>query len=370
MRPVYHRGVSTVKALSILEGSDRSLVASLLRLGIAAVEPGYAAAMRVRNWMFDTGLKRAIPLGRPTISIGNLTTGGTGKTPVVRWLAERLRDAGQRPAVLMRGYGATAGTSGDEQRELDRALNPPGTAINIPIHANPSRVTGAAAVLHTLPDVTVFLLDDGFQHRRAARNFDLVLVSATAPFGFGHVLPRGLLREPASGLARASAILVTHQSEIEPAALHALHSQLKRLSTAPLFLCDHAPAWLRAEPSGEMKPVASLATGSPLLVAGIGDPAAFGQAMDSAAGRVLPHRWFADHHAYTPADIEGIRQLVASKHCDRVVTTEKDWSKLASLPPGGLPFEVVQLSVAFAAGDAEALLANIAAAIANPAPAR
>ena len=200
---------------------------------------------------------------------------------------------------------------------------------------------------------------DGFQHRQAARQFDLVLISATSPFGFGHVLPRGLLREPLTGLARASAIVLTHQSQVSPAKLDELMSTIRRHSQVPVFRADHALTHLLRPATGEELPITSLAAGAPFAVAGIGDPAAFGDSLTRHAGRPLPHRWFADHHAYTADDWQAVLADARAAGADRIVTTEKDWSKLATLAGPGVPVEVAQLAIRFVDDDGEQLYQQI-----------
>ena len=350
-----------VDVISILDGSSKGVAAHVLRAATSIVEPAYAGIMRARNWSFDRAVKKSNDLGRPTISVGNITTGGTGKTPVVCWLASGLREIGQRPAVLMRGYHADAAGS-DEQRELDRALNGD-PDLSIPVHADASRVRGAASVLGDRPDVSVFILDDGFQHRAARRNFDLVLINATSPFGFGHVLPRGLLREPMAGLQRASAILVTHQSQVSTDALTNLLKTIAQYTDAPVFRSDHALTGLWQPSNGKMRPMTALAEGRPLVVAGIGSPLSFQRSLQQHAGHELPTRWFADHHRYTELDWEGVLATARSNGCDRIVTTEKDWSKLSLLQTAGLPVEVARLSIQFVDNDESLLLANIRQAI-------
>ena len=188
-----------------MSGERRGVRASVLRGTLGAAEPLYAAAVRGRNWLFDRGVGvRRLP--RPVVSVGNITAGGTGKTPVVLWLADRLRRKGRRPAVLLRGYEA----EGRPQRRADAARGAARTRRarcrpRIAVGVNPNRLAGGDGVLRGRPDVDVFVLDDGFQHRKLARDFDLVLIDAAQPFGYGHVHPRGLLREPLAGLRRADA---------------------------------------------------------------------------------------------------------------------------------------------------------------------
>ena len=219
----------------------RRCSAPLLR----AAEPVYSGIMAARNRVFDAGIgvKR---LPRPVVSIGNVTAGGTGKTPVVRWLCEQLRSLGHNPAVLLRGYKSVDGVS-DEQRLLHSLLNPPGGAPVI-VRANPDRFAGGSDVLRERPGTDVFVLDDGFQHRRLARDFDLVLINAAEPFGFGHVHPRGLLRESLRGLGRADAVLITLADAVAALALEAIESRVRQFhADIPIYHASHVLCGFRRE---------------------------------------------------------------------------------------------------------------------------
>nr|MBA3846238.1 tetraacyldisaccharide 4'-kinase [Planctomycetota bacterium] len=158
----------------------------------------YRPLVGLRNLAYDLGLKRTVDLGAPTIAIGNLTVGGTGKTPLVAAIAAHLRAQGRNPAVLSRGYGAARGEANDEARML-----------GLPAFCDPDRVAAAARARAAGHDCLI--LDDAFQHRRARRDLDLVLIDATRPWGTAHpaVLPLGLLREPRAGLGRAHALVLT-----------------------------------------------------------------------------------------------------------------------------------------------------------------
>src|SRR5580658_2492398 len=176
----------------IMGGEDSSPGAIALRTAAAIAEPFYAAATDLRNRLYDWSILKTHPLGRPTVSVGNLTTGGTGKTPIVQWMTRRLLAEGHKPAILMRGYKSTANGGSDERALLETP--------QIPVIADPDRRGGAIMALRQHPGTTVFVLDDGMQHRRAARDFELVLIHAAHPWGYGHVFPRGLLRESINGV--------------------------------------------------------------------------------------------------------------------------------------------------------------------------
>ncbi len=186
----------------IVSGRRRGPVAAVLRGALGLAEPCYAAAVRWRNRRYDRGAATVHRVGVPVLSVGNLTLGGTGKTPMVRWLAQWFHNRGARVAVVSRGYGAKVGNANDEALELRRLLP------DVPHLENPDRVAAAREAVATL-GCQAILLDDGFQHRRIARDLDIVLLDALAPFGFGHVFPRGTLREPLAGLRRADAVVLS-----------------------------------------------------------------------------------------------------------------------------------------------------------------
>src|SRR3954454_10125891 len=236
----------------VISGEQGGIGAAVLRGAMRLVEPIYTAIVASRNRGYSAGVITSNRAPRPVVSVGNITTGGTGKTPVVRWLADRLRERGMRPAVLLRGYKARPGERGGEEQLLNDLLNPPGVATPVIVHANPDRFAGSEAVLREHPDVDIFILDDGFQHRRLQRDFDLVLIDATNPFGYDHVLPRGLLREPLGGLARANAFLLTRVDQALPGADEFCERELRaRGRTTPIYRCRHAHAVIVYDEGGQ-----------------------------------------------------------------------------------------------------------------------
>jgi tetraacyldisaccharide 4'-kinase len=346
----------------VISGDARGVRASAMRLGLSVASPLYAGLMRARNWKYDRGIGVAC-LPRPVVSVGNLTTGGTGKTPVVRWLCERLRDAGRRPAVLMRGYRAAAGERGDEQAMLEGLLNRPGVEA-VPVHADATRFEGGQAVLAAHPEVNVFVLDDGFQHRQLGRDFDLVLVDASNPFGHGRVIPRGLLREPLSGLRRADAVLITRadQGDVEAIA----RTVRQHNATVPLYRCTHAHAGLRADEAGDLKPLRELVGRSFFAFAGIGNPEGLVHQLAALRGRLAGTRWFGDHWNYSEADVGRILKDAEAADADLVLTTEKDWTKVRRFAAGAaIPIWRLELAVRFRDDDESKLFEQIQANLAQ-----
>ena len=357
---------------SVISGRQRGAGASALRGAARLAEPFYALGVRLRNWSFDAGLRRAHAVPRPVICVGNITTGGTGKTPVVRWLADELRRRGHRPAVLMRGYRGSASRDGsivsDEQRLLEELLRDPEFPA-IPIVADPDRVRGARRALEIDPNTSVFLLDDGFQHRRLRRDFDLVLIDATNPFGHGHLLPRGLLREPLSALRRAHAMLLTHVEAVDDARVAQIERDLRRHNPfAPLYRCRHAHRGLvgldgRHESS-------ELRERRYLVFCGIGNPHAFARQLESTGGSCAAAKFFDDHHHYAAADLDLLENLARATASELMVTTEKDWVKLRALPRGSRlrpPIWRAALTVEFTGNDSARLTEQLLAVL--PAPA-
>jgi tetraacyldisaccharide 4'-kinase len=343
----------------VMSGQQTGLRASALRVAMAAAALPYGLASSMRNRIFDAGFRKMGRLPRPVISVGNITSGGTGKTPVIRWLAEQLRSAGQTVAILSRGYRAQPGFLGDEQRMLSELLNRPGQHA-VHIGADPNRFRGGNDLLREHPDINVVLLDDGFQHRQLARDFDLVLVNAAEPFGFGHVLPRGMLREPLRGLNRANAFLLTRCDHVSEAQLKLIRQRLRRHNpAAPIFQSVHT----------NVGPAATgLAGRRWFLFCGIGDPESFVRQLTTVAGSApAGQRLFPDHHAYTSDDIRALRSEAVSVGADVLVTTQKDWVKLAALPEtreAGPAIWPVDVEIHFPGDDEAQLLAAINVAIA------
>jgi tetraacyldisaccharide 4'-kinase len=341
----YHRDV--------ISGADRSGAAALLRGCLSLAEPFYSIVTGVRNQMFAAGTLKTHRALRPVISVGNITTGGTGKTPVVRWLADALRADGHSPAILMRGYKAAPGEDSDEQRLLRLLL--PGMVVE----ANPDRVAGSKRVIETHPQVDVLLLDDGFQHRRLHRDFDLVLIDASNPFGFEHILPRGLLREPLEGLSRASAFLITHAEQVTEDQRGQIASRLHEFNPhAQVYRCMHLQSNLRGS-DGVSKKLCELSGQRVLTFCGIGNPDAFERQIQQSGAVVMKTHRFGDHHHYAKQDMLSLADLAKQAGAQALLTTEKDWVKIAPLAdsvPHLPPVYRAELSIGFCGEDESRLL--------------
>lgn len=296
----------------------------------------FGLAVRARRALYDRGWKQAARVGVPVVCAGNLSAGGTGKTPMVAWLVRELAALGFRPGILSRGYGAERGQRNDEALLLER-LCP-----NTPHVASADRVAGARELV--VRGVDVIVLDDGFQHRRLARDLDLVLVDATRPWGLPArdgaapvcaLLPRGLLREPPSSLRRAHALVITRSDAVAAATLAALERELHASApAAPIALARHRPTAL-FDQRGARAPLELLRGARADLVSAIGNPDAFRATVEALGAVIGEERRFPDHHRYTRADVEG---LGAGKTL--LVTTAKDAVKLAPLEVAFAALEV------------------------------
>ena len=349
----------------VISGEANGPAALALRGLLRVAEPFYAGTMSRRNAAYDSGQKPSVRLDRPTISVGNITSGGTGKTPMVRWLAQQLINDGLRPAVLLRGYRATENAGSDEQRMLEQFLGDRAT-----VQANPDRVAGAAAAMGRTPDIGAFILDDGFQHRRVKRDLDIVLISAIEPFGFGHVLPRGLLREPLAGLRRANAVVITHAKQVSGQELDTIQQTLRKYYLAgPIYHTDHTPTGFRTNEVSPSEPVnrsADAVRDLPVLAfSGLGDPRVFHHHLQSMGARLLETHQFKDHHDYTPADLDRLYAGAAAVGASVIVTTEKDWVKIQRLPyrTDGLPIWRLDVEIRYWPGEEDLFLRQVRSAI-------
>ena len=319
---------------------------------LAPLTPLYRGAVTARLGAYRRGWLRSSRLPVPVVSVGNLTFGGTGKTPTVIALVRDLVRRGRHPAVLTRGYGrsatapvvlvgpepnTTARLAGDEPLELAARL--PG----VPVVVDADRVRGGIEALTRGADALV--LEDGFQHLRLERDLDLVLVDAGDPWGGGRMPPRGRLREPLSGLKRADAVLVTKVGPDPGPVLAAVRRVVNEQGLhVPVLAARLEPTQVRRL-EGTAGPEA-LAGVRVLAMAGLGRPEGFADLLRTAGAHVVATRWFADHHDFTAVELEAV-VTQASVLGAVVVTTAKDAVKMP--PDAGV--WVVEASMVPVAGN-------------------
>ncbi|MDG2384611.1 MAG: tetraacyldisaccharide 4'-kinase [Pirellulaceae bacterium] len=309
---------------AIVSGEKRGPAANVARGLLGIAEYPYAWAMQIRNRRFNRGNARIDRVEVPVISIGNLTLGGTGKTPMVGWLARWFRQQGVRVSIVSRGYGAQPSSSNDEAKELEARLP------DVPHLQNPERYHAARIAIDEL-DTQLILLDDGFQHRRLHRDLDLVLIDATEPFGYEHVFPRGMLREPLSGLQRANAVILTRCNLVDKKQIATIRAEVMRLAPQATWIeVGHKATELRSS-SGRCLPLDQFAGKSVTAFCGIGNPTAFRQTLEAHQLMVSDFRVFPDHHAYSRDDIQNLTSWSQHSSAQQaVICTHKDLVKIAA----------------------------------------
>lgn len=318
---------------------------------------GYRQVISIRNARFDRGFGVG-KVNVPVISIGNLTTGGAGKTPTAMWLAELLLQHGARPAVAMRGYGAIGDQPADEAIEYQDRLPA------VPVIVHPDRLTASREFLEEHPEIDSLLLDDGFQHRRLHRDLDIVLVDASRQTFRDRLLPAGHLREPVSGLARADAVIVTRAAtgdeslakKIEryhgkPPLAWSRHVWRSVVWHEPGVETSRRPNIQTSKGDGDTGAVVerepgSLAGKRIATLLGVGNPQSVLDHLEHLGARVVTNIPAADHERFTRAKIAVARQ--ASDGVDALVMTRKDWVKardLIDLTNWPAPVVVPELSI-------------------------
>lgn len=333
----------------VIFGRARGFRASLMRLAMSLLSGVYRGVVQSRLLAYRKRWKQQRHLGTLVISVGNLTVGGTGKTPVVELLSKALRDHGRRVAILSRGYKSSRLKSpqkwtgsdgkavpgddmpkvvstgrallldskyaGDEPFMLARNLD------GVSVVVDKDRVKGGRFAISHL-DADTLLLDDGLQYLHLAHGIDIVLVDRSAPFGTGALLPRGTLREPPRNLCRASYILIT---KCDGSPNDALIEQLRRHNqVAPIIECTHGPRYLEEVFTGERQPLEFLKDKWVAALSGIAVPEGFERSLEKLGARVEIRRRFSDHHRFTKREIDRFMERCVERDMELVVTTEKD----------------------------------------------
>jgi len=334
--------ISPTTFRDIVSGRRRGLATGLLRVGLRAASVPYGWAIRSRNRKFDRGID-VHTAGVPVVSIGNLTVGGTGKTPMVEWMARQFRGRGIRVAILSRGYGAAADGRNDEALELELALP------DVPHLQNPDRVASASVATEEL-GTQLLLLDDGFQHRKLARDFDVVLLDASEPFGFDRLLPAGTLREPVTGLARAQVVVLSRADMLDVVGREAVRRRVAEINPQAVWCeVEHRPAALVAS-DGSREGNDTIANRKVAAFCGIGNPAGFRHTLATLGCNVAAWREFPDHHAYSREDVESIATWARDSDAELLLCTRKDLVKLRVPAIGGVPLRAVGVELKFLAG--------------------
>ena len=331
---------------ALIRGDRRGLFAGFARVGLRLASWPYGIGVRTRNKLYSTGWKRVSRAAVPVVSIGNLTLGGTGKTPCVEYVGRFYSNRDVRLTILSRGYGNEAGRN-DEAMVLEENLP------DVPHLQGRDRITLANMAVEEL-EAELLILDDGFQHRRLFRNLDVVLIDATRPPSRDYLFPRGTLREPTSGLQRGRCDCsdAVRSGNTGRGGFHPELAHARRYPGKPVATTEHRPVDLIG---GETSEALEGLKGRPVAgFCGIGNPTAFRRTLESLGAEVIDFRAFPDHHAYTRADVDDlIRWAGGLPEGGMIATTQKDWVKLRVAELGGKPLRAVRIGMTFIEGQRE-----------------
>jgi tetraacyldisaccharide 4'-kinase len=360
--------------LEVIFEERRDWKANLTRSALFGGSKVFHVAVKVRRWLYNFRILRDKTLGVQVIAIGNLTVGGTGKTPVVEKFARELRDAGRNVAILSRGYRSRpvpvhtkllnkillrddqtpprvvsdgksllldSETAGDEPYMLASNLK------DVVVLVDKDRVKSGRYAIEKFGCDTL-LLDDGFQYwDLRGRRHDVVLIDRQQPFGNEHLLPRGTLREPPSHLARAHTIFIT-KSDGHTAALRERIQKLN--STAAVIECIHQPLYFEDVFTGERKGLDLLAGKKVASLSGIAQPESFEQSLIKLGGEVVYAKRFADHHRFTQQEILNAINRAKKRQSEVIVTTQKDAVRFPKIDRRDLPFYFMRVEIKIVAG--------------------
>lgn len=334
----------------VIFGRARGFRATMMRIFLWMLSGIYRLGVAIRLRRYRKGGKEQQYLGTQVISIGNLTVGGTGKTPMVEMFARELRDRGRKPAILSRGYKSKKLEKAQEWTRKDNGLTIPADempkvvsaggeplikvryagdepwmlAKNLPgvsVVVDKDRVKGGSFAVRELGADTL-ILDDGLQYLNLAHSTDVVLVDQNSPFGTGQMLPRGTLREPARNLRRADYIFIT---KCDGSSNEELITKMRRYNRhAEIIECTHGPQHLENLFTGEQLPLDFLEKKYVAAISGIAVPQSFEKILNSLGARIEFHRVFSDHHTFKQKDIDSFMNRCVRRDIELIITTEKD----------------------------------------------
>ncbi len=345
--------LSRDQLLDIISGNRKGVFASIVRMGLGCLTPVYRIVVQTRNRKFDRAIKHRDTevvkrASIPVISVGNLTTGGTGKTPLVIWIAKQIRQRGLRVVLISRGYSAP----GDSGGRNDEAIEMEDRLPDVPHLQDPDRFSMSQIAVEEL-ESQIIVLDDGFQHRQLHRDFDIVLIDATNPFGHDRLLPRGLLREPESNLCRCNFIIVTRVNLVSAGALTAIFDRISK-HAPDVPTASTRTAFTNLLQSDGSKLDVEVLNGKPVFMfCGIGNPASFASSLEEINLQICGREFFPDHHQFTRSDVEMLADKANQSGAEALICTHKDLVKIGTNRIGSLPVYAILIDVEFVSGEAE-----------------
>ena len=322
----------------LISGKTTGPAASILRLFLRFISLFYGAVIRLRNFLYDNEWLKVQRVNAVVISIGNITTGGTGKTPLVIHLCKQIVQ-NYEIAILTRGYKTT-------QNYVDEPEMLAKSCPDAKVIVNPDRVAAAREAINKFA-AKVLIMDDGFQHRRLYRDLDIVTIDAACPFGFNRILPAGLLREPLNALKRADAVVITRCDQIPQNELANLKEKLQQINPNMVIAeAIHAPVGVRTT-DGKKISIAELTTKNIFAFCGIGNPETFFNTIRKIPANLIGSKIYDDHHHYCADDITDMQKQAQLSKADLILTTEKDATKIISAPGLQIPLGYLEIELKF-----------------------
>ena len=311
----------------LVSGESAGLRAQILRFLLILISLPYKLVVVIRNFLYARKWLKVRCVDAIVISIGNITTGGTGKTPFVIWLCKFLQKNGIRCAILTRGYKATKNLKLKTQNYSDEPVILAESCPQAKVIVNPDRAAGANEAIEKF-GARVLVMDDGFQHRRLCRDIDIVTIDATRPFGYGKVLPAGLLREPVNSLKRADAVVITRSNQVTESELRKIETRIQKIKPDIIIARSvHSPVCIRTIGDREFG-LEQLKSKKVFAFCGIGNPDGFMNTVKGLGANLVGMKIYDDHYHYTKRDIEDINALARKQNADMILTTQKDFCKL------------------------------------------
>jgi tetraacyldisaccharide 4'-kinase len=337
----------------LISGQSSGFSTSTLRFFLAIAAFGFSLVVRLRNLLYSKGMLKVHHVDAAVICVGNITVGGTGKTPLVIWLCNlltqntKLKTKNCTCAILTRGYKSLARENKDFKDEVAILAD---SCRDAKVIVNPDRVTGAAEAIDKYA-AKVLIMDDGFQHRRLARDLDIVTIDATRPFGYGKLLPAGLLREPVSSLSRAGAVVITRCNQVSEAKLSELKQKLQAINPDMIIAESiHAVVSVKYTETTVIPAKAGIQKDNKKMdsclrrndniewlkskkvfaFCGIGNPDAFFNTIKDIGAKLIGSKAYDDHYHYTNTCLVDISRQARENGADLILTTQKDWTKIIS----------------------------------------
>ena len=384
------------KLRGFVDGSDVSLPARIFRTAGLPLSLLYSSLARIHHLTYDLGFRKSLRVPCVVISIGNITMGGVGKSPFVAKLTEILQAQGKTPGLISRGYKASSHQLQHESRVTpkmderyqdylifnDEAKEFSLQFPDVPYFLHPDRRQAAKALLSYKSEIDVIVLDDAYQHRKIARDFNVLIIDALNPFGGRHVAPSGFLREPLSAIARADFIILNRADLISDSAKADIKTTIKKYAKTNLCgeVCQRPFNIYPKNNSVDSQSSSSQASPIPfsfwkkefrsrriLAFCGLGAPKGFQKTLEREGLNVVKFIEFPDHCSYSPRDIQLLAQSAEQLQIDCLLTTMKDFVKIVERPTFSLPIYALEIRAEFLAG--EALFLDKIDALFSPVPA-